>query len=382
MVLARWPWFGAGSRGSKIGFCAGGLSRTALRLSLLVLALVSPVHGAGAEIGQGVPHEDAGDLAQQQAPAPAPVPELEPIETLSPDQPGDRGDGPGSGWSKPRRIRHVVVIGIDGLGGMYLAFAATPVLDGLMRRGAWTLEMSTVTPSKSSPCWMSMISGVSPREHGVKSNDWRPGDSRPPATLFKQLRIYRPKAKIVVLHDWDGFGRLVEKGVADKMGSPGDSTRTIEAGIRIFLKEKPDLLFLQLDSLDGAGHKSGWGSKGYLRVLSAHDALIGKFLRSLEQADLLDETLILITADHGGKGKSHGGGSPQEMRIPFILIGPTVLNVHLQSQTRIYDIAATIAHIFRLPMAPRWIGKPILEALVSPEDGVSPPGPTTARKGR
>jgi phosphopentomutase len=186
----------------------------------------------------------------------------------------------------------------------------------------------------------------------------------------------------VVLYDWKGFARLVEEGVADKMGHPGDSTKTLEAGIRAFLEQRPDLMFLHLDSLDSVGHKSGFGSKPYLKVLAAHDALIGKFLEALTKAGLRDETLVLITADHGGKGKNHGGGSPQELRIPLFLVGPTVLNVHLRGQIRIYDIAATIAHVFHLPIPRSWLGKPILEALQGPDGREFPKGPITAQKAR
>ena len=119
-------------------------------------------------------------------------------------------------------IRHVVVVGIDGLGGNYVATLDTPVLDHLMAAGPHTLVMQNGLPTMSAPNWMSMIAGVSTDQHGVDSNSWAPGDSQPPPTIFAALRAQRPAAKIGVFHDWDGFGALVEPGVADAIESPGD----------------------------------------------------------------------------------------------------------------------------------------------------------------
>ena len=89
-------------------------------------------------------------------------------------------------------IRHVVILGIDGLGGAFVEEADMPNLDALMSEGTWTLTMQNALPTSSSTNWMSMIGGTSPDQHGVLNNGWQPGDSNPPPTLFAVVRGQRP----------------------------------------------------------------------------------------------------------------------------------------------------------------------------------------------
>ena len=102
-----------------------------------------------------------------------------------------------------------------------LAAAAMPNLKKLMARGAWTLHARGVLPTVSSRNWMSIISGAGPWQHGVDLNEWeRSNHAMEPIcvgpekifpTMFSQWFLHRPKAHLAMIHDWQGFGRLVEK---------------------------------------------------------------------------------------------------------------------------------------------------------------------------
>ena len=72
-------------------------------------------------------------------------------------------------------VEHVVVIGVDGLSPEGIKRAKTPVLHKMMAEGASTLHARGVMPTVSSPNWASMIMGAGPEQHGVTSNDWKPG---------------------------------------------------------------------------------------------------------------------------------------------------------------------------------------------------------------
>ena len=74
----------------------------------------------------------------------------------------------------------------------------------------------------------------------------------------------------------------------------------------------------------------------------------------------------MVTADHGGKDKGHGGPTVGEIEIPWIISGPGVISGHeIRSYVNTYDTAPTIAHIFGLKTPSCWIGKPVLEAFKS-----------------
>ena len=71
----------------------------------------------------------------------------------------------------------------------------------------------------------------------------------------------------------------------------------------------------------------------------------------------------MITADHGGKGTSHGGPTLEEIEIPWIIKGPGIkAGNEIASPVNTYDTAATVAYMFGLTQPSCWIGKPVLAA--------------------
>ena len=274
-------------------------------------------------------------------------------------------------------VEHVVVIGCDGMGSV--AFGATnlPNLRQLIRTGASTLHARGVMPTSSSPNWASMIMGAGPEQHGVTSNDWQPHKFEfPPTalgsggifpTIFGELRAQRPRSVIVCVHDWDGFGRLLEPRAPDVLQHVKGSAATAERAIELLRERRPQLTFIHFDDVDHAGHTFGWKSFEYFQAVEAVDQLIGRVLAALESTRLRERTVILVTADHGGTGKGHGGLSMDELEIPWILNGPGVVaGREMRSPVNTFDTAPTLARIFGLRVPDCWIGRAVAEALVFP----------------
>ncbi len=72
---------------------------------------------------------------------------------------------------------------------------------------------------------------------------------------------------------------------------------------------------------------------------------------------------MIVTSDHGGKGKGHGGDTPEEREIPWIVWGATVRKgTMITEPIQTYDTAATIAYLFGLQTPECWIGKPVIAA--------------------
>ncbi|SFS72905.1 Type I phosphodiesterase / nucleotide pyrophosphatase [Sphingobacterium wenxiniae] len=63
-------------------------------------------------------------------------------------------------------VKHVVVVGFDGLGAYAVPKANMPHLKKLMEDGAFSLKARTVLPSSSAVNWASMIMGAGPTMHG------------------------------------------------------------------------------------------------------------------------------------------------------------------------------------------------------------------------
>ena len=122
-------------------------------------------------------------------------------------------------------------------------------------------------------------------------------------------------------------------------------------------------MFIHFDDVDHAGHTYEWKSPEYFQAVDQVDALIGKVLEALTEAGIRRETVVMMTADHGGLGKSHGGATMVELEIPLIINGPGVIPGHeIKSPVNTYDLAPTIAWIFGLRPPSCWIGKPVTEA--------------------
>ncbi len=272
-------------------------------------------------------------------------------------------------------VKHVLVIGYDGLSPSGLQAAKAPVITRVRNQGSYTWHARGVMPTSSSPNWASMIMGAGPEQHGVTSNDWMPDkfDIAPTLkgsggifpTIFGTLRQQEPLADIAIFHEWEGFARLVEPGAASRVDHPGtrDADETVRRAVAYIPEHKPRLTFVHLDLVDHAGHKFGHGSTEYIAAIEKADKLTGLILAAVEKAGMRPDTLVLLTSDHGGPGRKHGGETMAEIEIPWIIDGPGVAKGReLRSLVNIYDTAPTLAYVLRVKPPSAWIGKPVMEA--------------------
>lgn len=272
----------------------------------------------------------------------------------------------------------VLVIGVDGLAPAGIQQANTPILDQLIASGAKSFTARGVMPTVSAPNWMSMITGAGPEQHGVINNPpWKPNEDRFDSvldrgtrgikmfpTIFGLIRDQRPTLTSALVHDWDGFGILIERAKVNTIVNGNDEDHTTAEAIRLLHESKPEFLFVHLDHVDHALHDIGFLSPEYLAAVEKTDRLIGEILAALETAGLRKETVVIITADHGGKNKGHGGNTLAEITIPWIIQGPGVRTGKNLDQVPIntYDTAATIAHLLGIALPRAAVGRPVLEA--------------------
>ncbi|MBV7531152.1 alkaline phosphatase [Chitinophaga sp. sic0106] len=269
-------------------------------------------------------------------------------------------------------VRHVILIGMDGFGAYSFPKADNPVMKKMMQDGAWTLEARSVLPSSSAVNWASMVMGAGPELHGY--TEW---DSKVPElpsrvldqygmfpSIYTLLREQKPKAEIGVIYSWQGIGYLFPKQAVNHSVAThdNDSLATTEA-ITYLKAKKPDFLFIHFDEPDGVGHNIGHHTPEYYAQVQKNDVLLGKIFQGIKDAGMWENSIIILTADHGGIKKGHGGKSMDEMQIPWIIQGPGVKkNTHIKNSVMTYDTAATIAWILGLKTPQVWTGRPVMEA--------------------
>lgn len=278
-----------------------------------------------------------------------------------------------SSFSQSKKVKHVVLIGCDGFGAYALPEADMPNLKGLMKEGAWSLKARSVLPSSSAVNWASMVMGAGPTLHGY--TEWNSAVPEIPSvytnqfglfpTVFSLLKEQRPSAISALVYNWDGIGPLVEKE-ATTIRVHVDKAKTdfyADTAAAIIKEQKPVLTFVHFDEPDHVGHSIGHRTPAYYNEMKNVDARIGKIVQAVEDAGIADQTVILVTADHGGKDKGHGGKSLDEVQIPWVIYGKGIKQGHeLKSTIITFDTAATIAKLLGLRTPQSWRGQPIMEA--------------------
>ena len=269
------------------------------------------------------------------------------------------------------KIDHVILIGSDGFGAYAFEKAHVPNLRKLMKQGSWSLKARTVLPSSSAPNWASMVMGAGPELHGYTK--WGSQSPDLPAreldeygmfpSIYTLIRKEKPKSEIGVIYEWDGIGYLFPKKAVNKdQNCDGDIALT-KAAASYIKEKKPDFLFIHLHDVDSVGHNAGHGTPEYYEAIERTDAHIGSIVKSIEEAGIMDKTVIIFTADHGGINKGHGLITMQEMQIPWIISGPGIKKENeIDDSIMTFDTAATIAALFRLKQPQLWIGRPVTAA--------------------
>lgn len=261
--------------------------------------------------------------------------------------------------------RRVVIVSIDGLRPDAVFMAPMPNLVGLMQRGAFSMGAQTVYPSVTLVGHASMLSGLCPSKHGVDWNDYLPERGYARGTnLFDlahaaglETEMYVGKQKMV---------QLVQPGSLDHFVLVEDSDSALMDRLINNFPQGFGLLFVHLIETDIAGHTYGWMSPEQLNIIHHADEMLGRLLAELNVRNLSAETLVIVTADHGGNGQGHGSDSRENMTIPWVAAGPGIQPKTLSTQVHTMDTAATAAFALGLSIPPEWDGVPVYEAFGLP----------------
>ena len=238
--------------------------------------------------------------------------------------------------------KYVVIIGVDGA-GTFFKNAQTPNIDAIFANGATTYSCLTANPTISAQCWGSLLHGVEPSVHGltnsVVSSSAFPSNSKYPS-FFRVIRENDKDAVLASFCNWNPINvGIIENNIGvHKVGGISDSKLTDEI-VAYLGTNAPTAMFVQFDEADGAGHSYGYGSANQLAKIAEIDTYIGRIYEAYRQNGMLDETLFIVTSDHGGVGTSHGGLADNEKYVMFAAAGKNVQNGTIED-IEIRDTAA------------------------------------------
>lgn len=272
---------------------------------------------------------------------------------------------------KQQLAKHVILIGSDGFGAYAFKKAKIPTIRKMMAAGAYSLKARAVLPSSSAVNWASILMGSGSELHGY--TEWGSKVPELPSrvlgkegiypTIFSLINEQMPKAKMGVSYTWGGIGYLFEKNLVDLDFNGKEDSETTEKALDFIVKEKPAFTFIHLTHPDNEGHEIGHDTPEYYKAVEKVDKLVAQILLKLEKENMMDDTVIIFTADHGGIGSGHGGKTLLEVEIPWIIYGKGIpAQGELNTSIVTYDTGATIAHILGLKTPQFWTGRPVKDA--------------------
>ena len=256
------------------------------------------------------------------------------------------------------KVKHVVFIGIDGLGthNLYrdefkgVAAPVVPNINRLKSASAWTGNASIDERNWSGPNWVGMITGSTSDEHGVHSNKCKSSKNIP--TVYQIIKEQMPSSRISVFYDWRSIKCHAGKGFVDKF-KINLKTAWITKRVLRELKKRPTLTFVYYGKADTAGHSKGGHSSKYKNALEKIDKGVGEILDYLKSSGMDKETLVILTADHGHH-PTDGVHSTVDFKVPLFMMGPGIIPGEMSGEFRNNQVAPIIAFALGLNPSPKW----------------------------
>jgi predicted AlkP superfamily pyrophosphatase or phosphodiesterase len=260
----------------------------------------------------------------------------------------------------------VILVTLDGVRPDAVQQAHTPNLNRMMAEGAYTLTAQAVMPTMTLPCHMSLFHSVPPQRHGILTNDYHPM-ARPVPGLFEVL--HQAGKRCAMLYSWEPL-RDVARPLSldyaffqrlDFDNLPVSDEPVVAASEPLIRAGAYDFVFVYIGATDEIGHLHGWMSAPYLRQVEIADKQLGVLLDAMQPDDV-----ILVEADHGGHDRSHGTDAPEDMTIPWLLMGSGVrCGVQLSQHVTLLDTAPTIVSLLGVGGPVVWEGTSIAGAIQS-----------------
>jgi hypothetical protein len=223
----------------------------------------------------------------------------------------------------------VLIVSIDGLRPDMALRARTPNLHALMDAGCFSFWARTTPLAITLPSHVSMLTGVIPRRHEVEWNKDLPL-KKPVYPLYPTIFevAHRAGYTTAMAAGKSKFTTLAKPGTIDWLSVPAsekaEDADVADAAVQIIREHQPQVLFVHLPSTDNVGHALGWGSDAQLAAIEAADQSLGRVLSALDFVGVRRGTFIIVTADHGGAGRTHVPDDPRARHIPWIAAGPGV----------------------------------------------------------
>lgn len=301
--------------------------------------------------------------------------------------------------------RNLVLVSLDTVRADHVlteAFgeALTPSLDSLAAEGA-IFEQVVAPYNSTTASHMTLLTGVYPALHRVNYPAFTLPQSIPTLAEILSHRGYQTAAvtENAMITANAGFARgfdsyrenrSVLEAAGDVDATFGDGGRWLEthADERFFLflhtyeahapyKPKGDTLegLEPVPQEEQAKNRFAMNRRQYAAEIRYTDQIFGKLIDDLERLDLLDDTIIVVTSDHGEEFGEHGGLGHSKtlydevLRVPLVVWAPGLVSAgrRIAEQISLVDVTPTLLDLLGV-QAPAGLHGVSLRGLLNGEE--------------
>ncbi len=304
----------------------------------------------------------------------------------------------GCGGGGPRAGQNLLLITVDTLradhvGAYGYSSAKTPNIDELATEGV-LFEQSLAQVPVTLPSHASLFTGLLPPTHGVRDNTYfRLGSEALTLAEILKAKGYETAAFVSAFVLDSAFGLdqgfdLYDDEVAGEADTPGIvAERRGELVTRSFLSwiekrasDRPFFAWLHFFDPHLPYAPPPPYPPGYDGEIAYVDAQVGRVLRTLEAEGVDDNTVIVLTSDHGESLGEHGEKShgffvyDATLRVPLILKSSASFpaGVRIATPVATVDILPTVLETLEVEVPEEARGRSLLP-LVRGEASESPP---------
>jgi hypothetical protein len=277
----------------------------------------------------------------------------------------------------PPPARRVVLVVLDGLRADAIETFGLRHWQRLARCGASSLEATTVAPSVTAAAMGSLVTGVPPAVHGLRSDRFYVPQSTAPIDPLPRTLANAGLPTSAFVRELPLLFRGIGARIARHLGveSPTFSGRgcreILFAAWGALAAQESGLILLHWPDADIAGHAHGWMSDPYAVAARRLDQALG-LLAAMADLPADPGTLLIALADHGGGGRDardHDSDHPLDRTIPLLLAGEAVAG-ELVAPT-LLDVPATVLWALGVSVPASYGGRPLVEAFTVEQNALA-----------
>ena len=208
--------------------------------------------------------------------------------------------------------RKVLIIGIDGFRSDAMQENISPFIYSLTQHNNVYYNLNHITEdiTYSGPNWSSILTGVHMNKHNVTDNSFDNSNYNDYPPFFAYVERANSDINTASVVNWTPINSYTTSNYTDfaPVESMNDSI-VFEQTKAMLLNSTADVIFIQFDELDGAGHAYGFHPSiiEYTSTVNKLDSYSETLFNIIEDKRLNGEDWIyMIVSDHGGEGTGHG----------------------------------------------------------------------------